>query len=309
MTFFVYNISVILKKRKGTYMINKYLEMITEEFNEQNYLDIEKTLIDDFRKYIINHQVTNKNGEIGEVTSVDGQIFDKLMVCINYGDNEKKYDLGVSTKSKFIVFIAVDFSTVYTTFNTIHNKLTSRYREMKIEYENQLREKKQIEEEQLKAEQTYQRLKNNNIKSFENQLNKDRVVNTYSDSFYYALGWLTKNVRTISAALPDYLENAFKQHFGFDTPCRVVNSRHRGPSGYQSQWSWSFTITLKDKNVPSILIPHLNSKGDTISDTSFVWDLIDTYNFKFGKTQDINSIINNIPTEYRESFNMGLFMM
>lgn len=290
-------------------MINKYLGMMTEEFNEQNYFDIEKTLIDDFKKYVINHQVTNKNGEIGEVTSVDGQVFDKLMVCVNYGNSEKKYDLGITTKSKFIMFNNTDFSTVYDTFNTIHNELTSRCSEMKVEYEKQLREKRQLEEEQLKAEQTYQRLKNNNIKSFETQLNKDREVNTYSDDFYYALGWLTKNVRTISAALPDYLENAFKQHFGFDVPCRVVNSRHRGPAGYQSQWSWSFTITLKDKEVPSILIPHLNSKCDTISDTSFVWDLIDTYNFKFGKTQDINLIVNSIPTEYRESFNLGFSMI
>lgn len=289
-------------------MINKYLEMLTTEFNEQNYFDIEKTLIDDFKKYIINHSVTNKNGEIGVVTLVDGQVFNKLMICVVFEDTEKKYDLGIATKSKFIVFNDFDFSTVYDTFNTVHNELTSRYNELKIEYEKQLSEKKHSEEEQLKAEQTYQRLKNNNIKSFETQLNKDRNVNTYSDEFYYALGWLAKNVRTVSAALPDYLERPFKQHFGFDTSCRVVNSRHRGPAGYQSQWSWSFTITLKDKNVPSILIPHLNSKGDTISDTSFIWDLIDTYNFKFGKTQDINSIINNISTEYRESFNQGFSM-
>ena len=290
-------------------MINKYLGMMTEEFNEQNYFDIEKTLIDDFKKYVINHQVTNKNGEIGEVTSVDGQVFDKLMVCVTYGNSEKKYDLGIATKSKFIMFNNTDFSTVYDTFNTIHNELTSRYNEMKVEYEKQLREKEQLEKEQRNAEQTYQRLKNNNINSFETQLNKDREVNTYSSDFYYALGWLTKNVRTISDALPDYLESAFKQHFGFDVPCRVVNSRHRGPSGYQSQWSWSFKITLKDKDVPSILIPHLNSKCDTISDTSFVWDLIDTYNFKFGKTQNINSIVNSIPTKYRESFNLGFSMI
>jgi hypothetical protein len=289
-------------------MINKYLEMMTTEFNEQNYFDIEKTLIDDFKKYVINHQITNKNGEIGTVTSVDGQTFDKLMMCVNYGDCEKKYDLVISIKSKFIVFNNTDFSTVYDTFNTVHNELTSRYTTMKTEYEKQLREKQQLEEKQRKVEETYQRLKNNNIKSFETQLNKDRDTNTYSEDFYYALGWLTKNVRTVSAALPDYLERPFKQHFGVDTPCRVINSRHRGPAGYQSQWSWSFTITLKDKNVPSILISHLNSKGDTISDTSFIWDLIDTYNFKFGKTQDINSIINNISTEYREFFNQGFSM-
>ena len=290
-------------------MINKYLEMITDEFNEQFYFDIEKTLIDDFKKYVINHQITNKNGEMGIVTLIDGQTFDKMMMYVNYVDTEKKYDLGIATKSKFIVFNNTEFSAVYDTFHTIHTTITSQYNKMKLEYEKQLREKKQIEEEELKAEQAYQRLKNNNIKSFETQLNKNRDVNTYSNDFYYALGWLTKNVRTVSAALPDYLENAFKQHFGFDVPCRVVNSRHRGPSGYQSQWSWSFTITLKDKEVPSILIPHLNSKCDTISDTAFIWDLIDTYNFKFGKTQNITSIISSIPTEYRSSFDMGYSMI
>lgn len=287
-------------------MMNKYLDTITKEFKEQDYLNIEKTLINDFTHYVTNQPITNKNGEIGTVTLVDGQTFDKLMMCVNYGDYEKKYDLGISTKSRFIVFNDTDFSSVYDTFSVVHNELTTRYNEIKKEYEKQLREKQQLEEEQRKAEETYQRLKNNNLASFETQLNKNRNVNTYSSDFYYALGWLTKNVRTISAALPDYLENGFKQHFGNDTPCRVVNSRHRGPAGYQSQWSWSFKITLKDKDVPSILIPHLNSKCDSISDTSFVWDLIDTYNFKFGKTQDINSIIKSIPSDCLEAFKMGL---
>lgn len=288
-------------------MINNYLNLLTED--EQTYYDIEKNLIDDFKNQILNKSVINKESELGLIIDLFGKTFNQLFVCVEYETYQKKYDLAITLKSKFLSFTTPELHTLYTTYYNLHNEITNRYNEIKAEKAQRLIEEQELEEKRLKAEKAYQRTKNNVIKSFENHINKEKTDNDYSSDFYYGLGWMAKNTKNISAALPDYLLNLFYKHFGIDTPCRVIDSRHRGPAGYQSQWSWSFSVTLNNiEDIPSMFIEHLNPKKTAITNTSFIWDLIDTYNFKFGKTQDINSILNSIPKEYQESFNLGFSM-
>jgi hypothetical protein len=162
-------------------------------------------------------------------------------------------------------------------------------------------------EAEKKAEAKYQKQKEKAIKDFEALTNKAREIVTQTDEFYYALGWLAKHVGTVSAALPDYLEVPFTKHFGAETPCKVVDSKHRGPAGWQSQWSWSFRATLKKAdNIPAILTQYLNPTGKAVTNTSFIWDLIDNYGFKFGKKQDAAEIAKVIPAKYIDIFNDGL---
>ena len=289
-------------------MINNYVKLLTED--EQTYYNIEKTLINEFKNQVINKSMINKESESGLIVDLNGKTFNQLFVCIKYEYCQKKYDLSTALKSKFLSFENSELHTLYTTYYNLHNEITNRYNEIKAEEAQRLLEKQKLEEEQLKAEEAYERIKNNTIKSFENYINKEKTTNNYSSDFYYGLGWLVKNVKNITATLPDYLERAFRKHFGIDVPCRVTNSKHRGPSGYQSQWSWSFSLTLNNiEDIPSMFIEYLNPKKTAITNTSFIWDLIDTYNFKFGKTQDIDSIISSIPKEYQESFNLGFSMI
>jgi hypothetical protein len=159
--------------------------------------------------------------------------------------------------------------------------------------------------EEKKAEEKYLKTKEKALQDFEA---RTKVKNTLSTAhnFYYALGWLAKHVGTVSAALPDYLEKAFTSYFGADTPCRIVDSKHRGPAGWQAQWSWSFTISLKKPGtIPAALIEHLNPAGKAITNTTFVWDLIDNYGFQFGKTQDVEKIRATVPAAYLEQFERG----
>lgn len=281
-----------------------YLERVTPD--EQTYLNIEHQLIEEFKTHLLNEEIINKNSEVGTVIDVTGKTFANVFVTIHYGDVEKKYDIGMSIKSGFIKFENSNIYDIYDVYYNLHTEVSNRFKLLQEEQRLIIEEQKKQEEERQKAELACQRLKNNVMKSFEKQLNRTELVCDETSDFFYGLGWLTKNVRTLNATLPDYLESPFRQHFGSDTPCRVTNSRHRGPSGYQSQWSWSFSASLKNYDeTPTIFREYLNPQGKVITNTSFLWDLIDTYNFKFGKTQDIDSILTTIPKEYKESFMLG----
>jgi hypothetical protein len=157
-----------------------------------------------------------------------------------------------------------------------------------------------------KAEEAYQKAKNKAIKDFETLA--DAVVpRSTVDEFYYSLGYIAKHAGTVSAALPDYLEDAFKKYFGSEAPCRIVDSKKKGPAGYTSQWTWSFGISLKKpETVPAFLQDKLNPAGKSITDTSFVWDLVDNYGFQFGKKQDIEKIRSHVPAQHISFFEAGL---
>ena len=276
------------------------------------YFDLEKGLIEDFKPRILNSQVAIRTGEVGVVVDVLGQNFDSMIICVDFGAAQKKYDINVGLHSKFITVPDNDLVSIYNDCMSLHNELTNMYTYLKAEEDERLtalkrEEEARIKEEEarIKAEEMYERRKENAIKSFENHINREARVCDESGDFYYALGWLAKNVRTVSAVLPDYLYRSFNRHFG-DVPCRVTNSNHRGPAGYQSQWSWSFSASLNNADeVPGILTRYMNPSATCLSNTGFIWDLIDNYNFKFGKEQDIEEIMRAVPFKYMDSFCRG----
>ena len=49
----------------------------------------------------------------------------------------------------------------------------------------------------------------------------------------------------------------------------------------------------------------INDTGKTIADTSFIWDLVADYGFKFGKEQDVAEISRHVPSEYMPMFVEG----
>ncbi len=175
--------------------------------------------------------------------------------------------------------------------------------------DRQAREQKRTAEkkaaEEKKAEAKYEATKEKAIKDFEDLTNADKPVST-ADEFYYSLGYIAKHAGTVSAAMPDYLEDAFKKYFGSEAPCRVVDSKKKGPAGYTSQWTWSFSISLKKPElIPAFLQDKLNPAGKSITDTAFIWDLVDNYGFKFGKKQDLEEIQKHVPADKLDVFKAG----
>ena len=126
-------------------------------------------------------------------------------------------------------------------------------------------------------------------------------------SQYEVLGWIAKHTKSIKASMPDYMENWFVKNFGQDSDRYVVDSTKRTSGGYPMQWSLSCKISF-DSEVPAVLLNKVASNKKAIDSVAFVWDLIDNYGFTFGKTQDINTIKSEIPTQYLEDFERGYAM-
>lgn len=256
--------------------------------------------------FTVKHKVFGEGKLIDlKAPATDGNLY----ATIDFPFGNKILSVGVLLNAKLLEMpeelldIVSEAQTAYKLdYDT--RKAEQRVKEREERLKTEEAEKKLQEEK--KAEAKYQKAKQKAIKDFEDLASAQRVVSE-ADEFYYSLGYITKHIGTVSAALPDYLEDAFKKYFGPEAPCRVVDSKKKGPAGYTSQWTWSFGISLKKPEaVPVFLQDKLSPSGKSITDTSFVWDLVENYGFQFGKKQNIQNIRNCIPSTYLPIFEAAL---
>jgi hypothetical protein len=107
--------------------------------------------------------------------------------------------------------------------------------------------------------------------------------------------------------MPDWMEQQFVSMFG-DVERYVVDSKKKTSGGFAYQWGLGLKITF-DEEVSGALEQRATSKNKKIIDNvAFIWDLVENYGFKFGKKQDIDAIIEEVPTEYLPDFNRGFAM-
>lgn len=145
------------------------------------------------------------------------------------------------------------------------------------------------------------------IQEFERMTRVDRSI-CASGEFYYNLGWLAKNVGTISVSLPDYLLPYFENHFGTEAKPTVVDSSKRTVNGHPMQWTFSMKASLLKNSlstIPDFLKQYLSSAGNSLTYTELIWDIVENYGFKFGKTQDLEKIRESIPVHCLEYFEKG----
>lgn len=220
---------------------------------------------------------------------------------------------SIVTKLRLLTFDETDTETLcnlfdeYLTnwqeFDNARKAETQKKREAEIE----AREAKKKAQADAKKAEAFEKKKKRDIQDFEEKLKLPKPLSAASE-FYISLGWLAKHTGTVSAALPDYLESTFVSHFG-DVPRRVVDSTKKGPAGWTSQWTSSFALSLKKPDsIPAMFEQYLNPSRKALTDTSFVWELVDNYGFKFGKTQDLEAIRGCVPSEYISEFELGLAM-
>lgn len=240
-----------------------------------------------------------------KAAAVEGSLFATVdfPTCTKVFALEVVLTYKLLTLPEFIADLIKEIQIAYKhAFNTyrINQNIHNRETKQKADAEKKRKLKEQ------RAEEKYQNTKTKTIQTFDELANTPRPIST-ADEFYYSLGYILKHIGTVTATLPDYLETAFKTYFGSDTPCRVVDSKKVGPAGYTSQWTWSFGISLKKPEVvPAFLQDKLNPSGKAITNTSFVWDLVENYGFQFGKKQDIDKIKSFIPSTYISAFEAGL---
>ncbi len=273
------------------------------------YYEAEAELVDLIGDYVMGAEVRCTAHGPGHIIAYKGTTLDNIIVDVEFASITKKFSLAhIITVAKFIKLEDIfEIGVIWDEAYAVHNEITSQFKalEKQVKLLEEAAAKKA--EEEKKAAEKYEKQKAKALKDFETMAAQEKEIITQADEFYYSLGWLAKYASNVAAVLPDYLAEAFKKYFGPEAPCRIVDSKHRGPAGWQAQWSWSFTISLKKPElVPAFLSDKLNPAGKAVSKTSFIWDLVENYGFQFGKKQNIDKIRACVPSEHIDMFEAGL---
>jgi hypothetical protein len=287
-----------------------------KDINVENYESILEEVIAEIKELLLNKEVQSiryGSGKILETPEVSldgsGSASVGIVTNIQFGEETKKFYINVAIEANSIRFVdetlrekifeAVEIlkqiKAVKNEIKVAEAKILREARE-KLEAEQKAKEEARELEEKIKAKQ----------KKVIDSLNeiKKKPASTDSD-FYYALGWMTKYVGTVSADIPDYLEDWFIKRFGPEAQKRVIDTTRATSGGNSMKWNPSFSISFKKpENIP-ISIQTLMAKNK-INNTAFVFDLVENYGFVFGKAQDVEEIKRHIPEDKLENFEKGL---
>lgn len=279
--------------------------------NYQNWADLSADLTTELNE-LINSSISVVHKKYGEckvsgfVVSMNENTFN-ILADFAFADESKKLALNILLKNGLV---QIDDYDSFEVLKNFISSLTDLQAEVKTVYRNRAAAKFEADrqaKELAKQEAKYQAAKEKAIQDFEVMARQERGI-CASGEFYYNLGWLAKNVGTISAALPDYLLKYFENHFGTEAKPTVVDSKKRTVSGHPMQWALSMKASLHKKSVdtiPPFAKQYLNSAGNALTNTEFIWDLVENYGFRFGKSQDLNQIKSSIRPEYIKYFENG----
>lgn len=270
-------------------------------------LTTEEKLIKAASAYLKGAEVTCKDFGHGKVLKVYRDTFDDLIFDVGYSYRTRSYSL------KLVMLSQQVNSYIYF----IDQSLVDIYKELKA-VNDELQKNNTVDEEDLrvalvrakaiKVDEQCAKMKAKAIQEFEDLMNEPTVIATQADEFYYSLGWLASHVKSVYAAMPDYLEPYFIKQFGDEAPHRAVDSSKRTVNGFPTQWALGFTASIGKKDIdqlPANLTTYLSKTGKGLANTKFLWDLIENYGFKFGKKQDKEEILSHIPTQCISIFEAG----
>lgn len=259
---------------------------------------------------------THKIYGAGKITKLKfTENLEKPEMMMTFESAAKTVGIAYSIISKLglLSFDETDTETLQNLFDEYLIEWTkldeTRKAEIKAKREAEIEAREAAKKAKVEAQkaEAFEQKKKRDIKDFEEKLKLSKPMSLASE-FYISLGWLAKHTGTVSAALPDYLESTFVSHFG-DVPRRVVDSTKKGPAGWTSQWTSSFALSLKKPDIiPAMFEQYLNPSRKALTDTSFVWELVDNYGFRFGKAQDLEAIRSCVPSDYISEFELGLAM-
>lgn len=277
---------------------------------KDTYYQAELALANLVGDYVLGAEVACKAYSPGHIISYSGTTLDGLIVNIEFAEITKKFSLmHIMTVGNFINFVdTLEIGVIWNEAFTVHTELTEQFEDLKRMSKQLEREAAKKAEEEKRAEAKYQAAKTKALQEFQDYKETERPVST-TDEFYYSLGWLAKHIGSITAQLPDYLGPAFEQHFGAETPKTLIDSKAKSVGGFAKKWNWSFSCSikkLKGATVPAYLQTITSDISKGIHNTSFIWDLVENYGFKFGKEQDIDKIRSCVPTAHIEFFENGL---
>lgn len=279
----------------------------------EDFFNARKQLIDEFRQQVTNAEViadrfNPRAARIVECYNTCNSP-EAIIVSVQFTDTDeiKKYGIGAALNCGGLKFVDESLKALYDECKETYDNIKHIEYLAAQELQRIQKEEQKLEKQRKANEKKMEAMKASAEKEFNSLLdNAGKKATTAADDFYWTLGWLAAHVGTITAKMPDFLENSFVKYFG-DVEHTTVDSTKVGPSGFTSQWRLSMEASLvKAKEIPATLSAYLNPAGKKLSKTSFVWSLVDDYGFKFGKKQDTLDIMRCVPIEYVPVFNEGL---
>ena len=285
--------------------------ILTSESTHADYLSLENKLSTEFIDYATGAAVTAKNGKEGYVSKFSvfsGPLFNQLLAIVQFDDGPVKYSVKAAFKDAgFLTFKDPELAELYEELFEIHTRITKQDKANAVLLEQKAKEEAAKKAAAEKAEKAFQKRKEKAFAEFETLTSRKKPAFTVSDKFYYALGWLTKHMGTITATCPDYLEKTIKAYYGDDIALRVVDASKKTTGGFSMKWAFSIQANLKKAEaIPACLESYINPARKALTNSSFILDLIEVYGFKWGKNQNADEIRRNIPTKYLSIFEEGL---
>jgi hypothetical protein len=237
-----------------------------------------------------------------------------LITLITFGTEVKSFLLKAALKAKTLEFETETLKSVEKALENLQHIIDMRSvdaeKAIQEELEEQIKAKEKAEleirkqKEELKAKARQAKM----LKKLKELKPEDtKSLFDTPKTYYEILGWMAKHCTSVRAAMPDWMEKQFVAMFG-DVDRYVVNLKKKTSGGFDYQWGLGLKIIF-DKEIVGPLEVRATSKNKRIIDNvAFVWDLVDTCGFKFGKEQDIDKIIDEVPGQYLEDFKKGFAM-
>lgn len=260
--------------------------------------------------YEVKHR-TYGEGQLTSVKVPSNLSCSSLYAVIDFGTETKVIALDVAFAIKVLTLPEILTDVLVEAQTAFKADFETRQAEQRVAWRRAREEAEaaaQKAAEEKKAQEKYEKAKAKALKDFDTLANAYRPAEI-TNEFYYSLGWLAKNAGAFSAAMPDYLLSSFESHFGTDYKPTVVDSKKKTINGNPMQWALSMRAAISKKAldlVPSYLTKYLSTSRNAITDTDFIWDLVDNYGFKLGKKQDVEKIRSHVPANCIASFEAGL---
>lgn len=218
--------------------------------------------------------------------------------CLNIGLRSHAIDLGEELTAAFF-----EYSLILIELARLKKEAKREFLRLEYEKAEKERAEKAAAAKAAKEEAKLLVKQKKAIEELDRAIKQKKIA---QEDFYTELGWITKNIGTITAQIPDFAESWFVGHFGVSAPKNVIDSKKKTTGGFAMKWKPSFSISFKNvETAPASIQKRLTSKSK-INDTEFVFNLIENYNFKFGKVQNVDAIIEALPADKVDKFKLGL---
>lgn len=263
-----------------------------------NYFDALETIRTDLKNLEYPFDISHRTFGSGKLTSLEAPIIgSSLHATVEFTSGTKKLaletclNLGVLSGSDTYMETLSTYQNVFRTLYEV--RVANACEESRLERERQIKLKKEAEEA-AKLEEKKRKL--------DLKIRDLKPINLTSD--YALIGWLASHVSTISATVNSDYEVWFQKNFGIVNHT-VIDAKEKTKRGDPMKYSLSFRASFKS-DLPALLQRREGVKAREINSVEYIWDLIDRYGFRFGKTQDIEAIRKCIPDTYLEDFERGL---